>query len=80
MFVGAMFLFSVFALAAGFAKTAISLDVLNGILGLMAAAAVPPAVGILGVCYEKPSRRKNAAFACFSAGNPMGMACGGPLK
>ena len=63
-----MFLFAVFALAAGFSKTPITLDVLSGIMGLMSAAAVPPASGILGVAYEKPSRRKNYAFACFSAG------------
>lgn len=71
-----MFLFSVFALVAGFAKTPISLDVLCGIMGLVAASAVPPASGILGVAYEKPSKRKNAAFACFSAGNPLGFVFG----
>lgn len=76
LFVGAMFLFSVFALAAGFAKDPITLDVLSGIMGLMCAAAVPPASGILGVAYEKPSKRKNAAFACFSAGNPLGFVFG----
>lgn len=26
--------------------------------------------------YEKPSKRKNAAFACFSAGNPLGFVFG----
>lgn len=76
MFVGSLFLFAVFGLAAGFAKSPISLDILNGVMGLMSASAVPPAVGILGVCYEKPSRRKNYAFACFSAGNPMGFVLG----
>jgi MFS family permease len=39
-------------------------------------AAVPPAIGKLGAVYEKPSRRKNRAFACFSAGNPLGFALG----
>lgn len=76
MFVGSLFLFSVFALVAGFAKSAISLDVLNGVMGLMCASSIPPAVGILGVVYEKPCRRKNYAFACFSAGNPMGFVLG----
>ncbi len=71
-----MFLYSVFALGAGFAKTPISLDVISGFMGLMAAAAVPPAAGILGVAYEKPSKRKNLAFACFSAGNPLGYVFG----
>jgi MFS family permease len=45
-------------------------------MGLMSAAAVPPAQGMLGVIYEKPSKRKNAAFACFSAGNPLGFVFG----
>ena len=71
-----MFLFSIFCLAAGFAKSAIAIDVLNGVLGLFSAAAVPPAVGLLGSIYDKPGRRKNAAFACFAAGNPLGFVCG----
>jgi len=71
-----MFLFAVFALAAGFSQSAITLDVLSGILGLTSASAVPPAAGLLGVCYDKPSKRKNAAFACFSAGNPLGFVMG----
>ena len=76
LFVGSMLLYSVFAITAGFAKTGISLDILTGFLGLFSASAVPPAVGILGVAYEKPSKRKNAAFACFSAGNPLGFVFG----
>lgn len=76
MFVGSLFLFAVFCLAAGFAKDAITIDILNGVLGLFSASAVPPAVGLLGVIYEKPSKRKNAAFACFSAGNPLGFVFG----
>lgn len=45
-------------------------------MGLMSASGVPPAVGLLGIVYEKPSKRKNAAFACFSAGNPLGFVFG----
>lgn len=51
-------------------------DVFCGILGLWCAAAVPPAVGILGASYPVPSSRKNKAFACFSAGNPVGFVMG----
>ncbi|EME48032.1 hypothetical protein DOTSEDRAFT_69834 [Dothistroma septosporum NZE10] len=76
MFVGSLFLFSVFCLVAGFSQEAITIDVLNGVLGVFSASAVPPAVGLLGVIYEKPSSRKNAAFACFSAGNPLGFVFG----
>jgi MFS family permease len=76
MFVASMLLFAVFSLVAGFAKNAIALDVLNGVMGLFAASAVPPAVGLLGIVYEKPSKRKNWAFACFSGGNPLGFVFG----
>ncbi|KAK3700677.1 hypothetical protein LTR37_015866 [Vermiconidia calcicola] len=76
LFVGSLFFFAIFALAAGFAETPIGLDVLTGVMGLFSASAVPPASGILGNAYEKPSPRKNAAFACFSAGNPLGFVFG----
>lgn len=76
MFIVSFFLYSIVALGAGFSKTPITLDVLAGFMGLMSSAAVPPAQGMLGVIYEKPSKRKNAAFACFSAGNPLGFVFG----
>lgn len=76
LIVGSFFTFAVFCLATGFTKSAISLDVLNGVLGMISACSVPPAIGTLGRIYDKPSRRKNAAFACFSAGNPVGYAAG----
>lgn len=71
-----MFLFAVFALATGFSKTPLTLDILNGVMGLVTASAIPAAQGILGVIYERPSKRKNKAFACFSAGNPLGFVFG----
>ncbi|KAF2491371.1 major facilitator superfamily transporter [Lophium mytilinum] len=76
MFIGSMGLFSVFCLAAGFSKTGLTLDIINGVMGVFSASAVPPAQGILGVIYEKPSKRKNKVFACFSAGNPLGFVFG----
>mgnify|MGYP002380351548 CR=1 FL=1 len=68
--------FTIALLIAGFATNAIYMDVFSGIIGLFAAAVVPPAVGSLGAVYEKPSKRKNRAFACFSAGNPLGFVGG----
>jgi MFS family permease len=68
--------FAVSSLIAGFSTNAMYLDVFGGLLGLWSAAAVPPAVGILGAAYEQPSKRKNKAFACFSAGNPVGFVFG----
>lgn len=60
----------------GFSQTALMAEVFLAISGLSCAAVVPPAIGKLGAIYEKPSRRKNRAFACFSAGNPVGFVLG----
>ena len=68
--------FSICLLITGFAINAIYMDIFCGLMGLTCAAAVPPAIGILGAVYKKPSRRKNRAFACFSAGNPLGYVMG----
>ena len=76
LFVNSMGLFAICSLITGFATSALFLDSFNGLLGLCSAAAVPPAVGSLGAIYSQPSRRKNYAFACFSAGNPLGFVFG----
>ncbi|CAO2648395.1 Nn.00g076620.m01.CDS01 [Neocucurbitaria sp. VM-36] len=76
MFIGSMFLFSVFCLAAGFSKSGLTLDILCGVLGIFSASSVPPAQGMLGAIYEKPSPRKNKCFGVFSAGNPLGFVFG----
>ncbi len=80
IFVGSMALFTVFALGTGFATNPLFMDTFNGLLGLCSAAAVPPAVGTLGAIYEQPSKRKNYAFACFSAGNALGFVFGSILS
>ena len=72
--------FAISALVAGFATNAMYMDVFCGLMGLWAAASVPPAIGILGAAYEMPSKRKNRAFACFSAGNPIGFVAGSILS
>ncbi|CAG7920816.1 unnamed protein product [Penicillium olsonii] len=76
LFIIGMAGFAVSMLIAGFATNAVYMDVFSGILGLFAAAVVPPAVGTLSSVYDKPSKRKNWAFACFSAGNPLGFVGG----
>lgn len=76
MFIASMLLFSVFCIGAGFSKTGITLDILNGILGIFSASVVPPAQGMLGVIYSQPGKRKNKVFGCFSAGNPLGFVFG----
>ncbi|KAL4950441.1 major facilitator superfamily domain-containing protein [Aspergillus filifer] len=68
--------FSASALLLGFAGNAIWMDIVAGLLGLFSALVVPPAAGILGAAYDKPSKRKNLAFACFSAGTLVGFGLG----
>lgn len=76
MFVASMLLYAITVFIAGFAPNALFLDIFSGIIGLCSAAVVPPAVGALGAAYEYPSKRKNIAFSCFSAGNPLGFVGG----
>jgi MFS family permease len=76
LFVGSLAAFAIISLGVGFARNPVTVDVLSAMLGLASAASVPPAQGMLGVIYEKPSKRKNLAFACFSAGNPLGFIIG----
>lgn len=68
--------FAVFCLLLGFAQNPFWMDVVLGVLGVSCAMVVPPAGGILGQAYGKPSKRKNLAFAAFSAGNPLGFVMG----
>lgn len=58
-------IFTIFCVAAGFAKDGITLDILNGFIGLASAAAVPSILGIMGASYEKPSRRKSNTTTLF---------------
>ena len=37
---------------------------------------MPPSIGSLGTIYKRSSSRKNKAYACFSAGNPLGFVIG----
>jgi MFS family permease len=76
MFLWSMASSSASLLIIGFAKDAYYMDIFCGLSGVCSAAAVPPAIGTLGAVYSKPSRRKNRAFACFSAGNPLGFVLG----
>ena len=76
MLVASLGSYAVVLLVAGFATSAVYADVMSGLLGVCAAAAVPPAIGKLGAVYAQPSWRKNRAFACFSAGYPVGFVLG----
>ncbi|GAO15900.1 hypothetical protein UVI_02051210 [Ustilaginoidea virens] len=67
-----IFLFAILSLATGFSPNALTLDILNGLMGLTCASTIPAAQGMLGSIYDKPSKRKNYAFACFSSGNHLG--------
>ncbi|KAJ9610411.1 hypothetical protein H2200_005188 [Cladophialophora chaetospira] len=76
LFLLSLAFFSICLLITGFATNSYFLDIFCGLLGLSSAASVPPAIGKLGAVYDKPSRRKNRAFACFSGGNPVGFVLG----
>lgn len=76
IFIFGMGCFSAGCLIVAFAQNPFWMDILCGVLGLASAMVVPPAIGILGAAYSVPSKRKNYAFACFSAGNPLGFAVG----
>lgn len=41
-------------------------------MGLTSVSTIPSAQGILGSIYDKPSKRKNYAFAYFTSGNNLG--------
>lgn len=75
-FIAGMIGFSVSSLILGFSQNPFWMNILCGLLGLFSAVIVPPAIGILGAAYSEPSKRKNWAFACFSAGNPVGFGLG----
>jgi MFS family permease len=71
-----MILTTLATLACGFAPNGVTLIIFTALMGLFSAAAVTPAVGTLGAVYSVPSKRRNRAFACFSAGNPLGFVVG----
>ncbi|KAH8836746.1 hypothetical protein MCOR27_009391 [Pyricularia oryzae] len=79
MFISGLASFSLFAVVAGFAQNPFWMDILCGFLGISTAMMVPPAIGILGASYARPSKRKNIAFSAFSSGNPVGFALGSIL-
>ncbi|KAI9056752.1 efflux transporter [Trametes sanguinea] len=66
----------IFGLGCGFAQDEITLDVLRGIQGIGAAAAIPAGLGILAHTFP-PSTLRSIAFATFAAGAPVGGAVGG---
>ncbi|KAI1755586.1 MFS general substrate transporter [Xylaria castorea] len=76
MFITGMAGFSLFSLVVAFAQNPFWMLIVCGVLGIPAAMVVPPAIGILGAAYATPSKRKNAAFSSFSAGNPLGFVFG----
>lgn len=76
LLIWSMAVYTALMLLTGFAQSAIMIEVVLAVVGISCAAVVPPAIGKLGAIYERPSRRKNRAFACFSAGNPVGFVMG----
>lgn len=71
-----MGLSTILFIVAGFVSQPIVLNLLLGLVGLTSAASAPAATGKLGAIYRRPSKRKNRAFACCSAGSGLGGALG----
>lgn len=76
LFLWGMGSYAVFVLLVGFAQNPFWMDVVLGVLGVSSAMIVPPAGGILGAAYGKPSKRKNLAFSAFTAGKSLGTVAG----
>lgn len=76
LFLCGMGSYAVFVLLVGFAQNPFWMDIVLGVLGVSSAMIVPPAGGILGAAYGKPSKRKNLAFSAFTAGKSLGTVAG----
>lgn len=76
LFLWGMASYAVFVLLVGFAQNPFWMDIVLGVLGVSSAMIVPPAGGILGAAYSKPSKRKNLAFSAFTAGKSLGTVAG----
>lgn len=76
LFLCGMASYAVFVLLVGFARNPFLMDVVLGVLGVSSAMIVPPAGGILGTAYGKPSKRKNLAFSAFTSGKSLGTVAG----
>lgn len=76
LLISSMAFYTILMLITGFSQNAIMAEIFLALAGITCASVVPPAIGKLGAIYEQPSRRKNRAFACFSAGNPVGFVLG----
>lgn len=72
--------FSALSLLVAFAQDPYWMDIVCGLVGVSSALVVPPAIGIMGAAYGKPSKRKNLAFSAFGAGNPLGFVFGSILS
>ncbi len=76
VFLAGMGSFAALSLLVAWAQNPFWMDVVCGIIGVSSAMVVPPAIGIMGAAYDRPSKRKNLAFSAFSAGNPLGFVIG----
>ncbi|KAK2802524.1 hypothetical protein FQN50_007330 [Emmonsiellopsis sp. PD_5] len=69
------FLLSVFTLACGLAKTGIQLIMFRAISGIAMSLCLPSAVSIITASFST-GKRRNVAFACLGAAQPVGFSVG----
>ncbi|TFY56781.1 hypothetical protein EVJ58_g7431, partial [Rhodofomes roseus] len=77
-FLAGVAVMGILSIGLGFAQTEITIDVLRGLQGLGAAAAIPASLGILAHAFP-PSKTRSVAFATFAAGAPVGAAIGSTI-
>lgn len=63
-------------MAGALSQTEIQVDIFRALSGAGAAASVPSAVAIIAATFEPTSPYRAIAFACFSAGAPIGSGFG----
>ncbi|KAK4046955.1 hypothetical protein OIO90_006373 [Microbotryomycetes sp. JL221] len=77
-FLCSMAWFYAWSLAAGWSPNEVAIDIFRAMQGVGMGAAIPSALGILGTSFA-PGHTKSWAFACFSAGAPLGGSLGSVL-
>jgi MFS family permease len=76
MFLGGICVFIIANIAAALAQTEIQLAIFRAFQGAAGAASIPSAVSILAHAFPATSPYRAIAFACFSAGAPIGSGFG----
>nr|AOR51677.1 MFS general substrate transporter [Phaffia rhodozyma] len=75
-YLGGIACFCIFNIAAALSQSLIQISIFRALQGVGAAASVPAAAGIITETFPPGTRARSLAFACFSAGAPIGSGFG----